>query len=214
MALHVEQLTVNPFSENTYVLIRDGEALIIDPGFYFQAEFAQLERLLQKHEAVPITVLLTHAHVDHIFGVPAVVERWPELKVYRHPDEVDNWNGFEAMAARFGLKTRPLPDQVTALLPQKTFSIGPFTMEIRHVPGHSKGHLVFYFAEEEVLIAGDTLFQGSIGRTDLPGGDFETLENALKTQVYTLPGTVKVFPGHGSPTTIDHEALTNPYVRP
>ncbi len=213
MSFHVESLTVNPFAENTYVIVREGQALIVDPGFFYQAEFDRLLRILETHGAEPVAVLQTHAHIDHILGIPMVRGRWPHIPVYMHPDDLENWRRLSDNAARFGFHIQPIPDVTTPLYPTDAFQIGHFSIDVRLVPGHAPGHLVFYFADQGVLIAGDTLFQGSVGRTDLYRGDFETLAESIQSQIYTLPDATVVYPGHGGATTVGGEAVSNPYVR-
>jgi hydroxyacylglutathione hydrolase len=209
----IETLTVNPFAENTYILIQDGKALIVDPGFFYQAEMDQLHRLLQTHQAKPVAIVLTHAHIDHIIGIPLVQKVWPHLPIYRHIDEKYNWDQLATTAARYGVKVSAIPDTCIDLEPGSNIDIHGFEMEIRHVPGHAPGHLVFYLAQDNALIAGDTLFQGSIGRTDLHQGDFDLLDRSIKQQIYTLPSETIVYPGHGAPTSVADEMYTNPYVR-
>jgi hydroxyacylglutathione hydrolase len=212
--LILHSFTVNPFAENTYVLSKGGNALIVDPGYFYQAEIDRLVRYLDASGLTPVAVLQTHAHIDHIIGIPVVRKLWPELPVYMHPDEKENWRRVPETAARFGFKMDPIPDITTAFDTLGKVDLHGFEMEVRHVPGHAPGHLVFWFEEEGTLIAGDTLFQGSIGRTDLYKGDFEVLEAAIRSQLYTLPETTVVYPGHGAHTTIGEEIISNPFVRP
>jgi len=209
----IESLTVNPFAENTYILIKDKKALLVDPGFFYQAEIDQLHRILDKYQAKPVAIALTHAHIDHIIGIPLILAIWPDLPVYRHPEEKYNWDNLSQTAARFGVKVNDIPDVCIDLYPGSHIDLHGFEMEIRHVPGHAPGHLVFYFSEISSLLAGDTLFQGSIGRTDLYKGDFDILDQAIKEQIYTLPHQTIVYPGHGEPTTVADEMYSNPYVR-
>lgn len=191
-----------------------GRALIVDPGFFYQAEIDRLKLYLEASGLVPVAVLQTHAHIDHILGIPAIRSLWPGLPVYMHPDERENWRRVPETAARFGYKLDPMPDITTDLATLGKTDILGFELEVRHVPGHAPGHLVFWFEPDGVLIAGDTLFQGSIGRTDLYMGDFGTLQAAIRSELYTLPDNTIVYPGHGPHTTIGEEKQTNPYVRP
>jgi hydroxyacylglutathione hydrolase len=195
------------------VLSENGKALIVDPGFFYQAEIDRLVQYMDASDLTPVAVLQTHAHIDHIIGIPAVHTLWPELPVYMHPDEKENWRRVPETAARFGFKMDPIADVTVSLDTLGKVDIHGFEMEVRHVPGHAPGHLVFWFEEEGILIAGDTLFQGSIGRTDLYKGDFEVLASAIRTQLYTLPVNTVVYPGHGAETTIGEEMHSNPYVR-
>jgi glyoxylase-like metal-dependent hydrolase (beta-lactamase superfamily II) len=209
----IESLTVNPFAENTYILIKEKQALLVDPGYYYQAEVDQLLRLLEKHDATPIAIVLTHAHVDHIIGIPLILKIWPSLKVYIHPEEHENWDRLPETAARFGFSIAAIEAERVDLMPQVDYTLGSFCFDIRFVPGHAPGHLVFWFKEEAQLIAGDTLFRESVGRTDLFKGDFPTLASAIRTQLYTLPEKTVVHSGHGPSTTIEYEAEHNPFVR-
>jgi hydroxyacylglutathione hydrolase len=211
--LILHSFTVNPFAENTYVLSKSGKALIVDPGFFYQAETDRLLQYLDASGLTPVAVLQTHAHIDHIIGIPAVLKLWPGIPVYMHPDEKENWRRMPETAARFGFKMDPIPDTTIALETLGKIDLHGFEMEVRHVPGHAPGHLVFWFEEQSTLIAGDTLFQGSVGRTDLYMGDFEVLQAAIRSQLYTLPSDTVVYPGHGSSTTIGEEMHSNPYVR-
>jgi len=211
--LILHSFTVNPFAENTYVLSRSGKALIVDPGFFYQAEIDRLVQYLDASGLTPVAILQTHAHIDHIIGIPSILKLWPELPVYMHPEEKENWRRVPETAAKFGFKMDPIPDVSISLDVLGKVDIHGFEMEIRHVPGHAPGHLVFWFEQDEILIAGDTLFQGSIGRTDLYMGDLEVLAEAIRSQLYTLPVNTVVYPGHGVETTIGEEMHSNPYVR-
>ena len=205
--------TVNPFSENTYVISEGSKALIVDPGYFYEAELDRLTAYLDGIGAKPEAVLQTHAHIDHIIGIPAVLKHWPGIPVYMHPDERENWRRVPETAARFGFKMDPIPDVTTGLDALGKIDLHGFPMEVRHVPGHAPGHLVFWFEDDQVLIAGDTLFRGSIGRTDLYRGDFDTLASSIRSQLYTLPPATVVYSGHGPETTIGDEMVSNPYVR-
>lgn len=218
MITHVQTFTVNPFAENTYVLTKGPEggpteALLIDPGFFYEAEMERLRSYLKAQQATLKAIVLTHAHIDHIVGISRVLSEWPDLPIYRHPEEEENWNRMPSTAAAFGIRLEPLQAQPIALFPASRVPIASFECEVRHVPGHAPGHLVFWFPNDGFVLAGDTLFEGSVGRTDLYRGDFATLEQAIRDQLYTLPDDTVVYPGHGNPTTIGEEAQSNPYVR-
>lgn len=215
---HVQTFTVNPFAENTYVLTKSrqegpNDALLIDPGFFYEAEMERFRAYLAAQHAILKAILLTHAHIDHIVGISRVLSEWPELPIYRHPEEQENWNNMSATAAAFGIRLEPLQAEPIALYPTTRMNIASFECVVRHVPGHAPGHLVFWFPIDKFVLAGDTLFEGSVGRTDLYKGDFATLELAIREQLYTLPDETVVYPGHGNPTTIGQEALQNPFVR-
>ncbi len=202
---------VNPFRENTYVLINGSEALIFDPGFIDANEMNLLIQALDQHQAQPVAVLLTHAHLDHVFGIDMVYNKY-QIPVYLHPDDFVFWNHYATMGEVYGFNLRPFGFQPEPLSPG-IHSFAGVEFDVRFTPGHAPGHLAYYIASEKTVISGDALFHESIGRTDLQFGDFKTLEHSIQTQLYTLPDDTKVLSGHGKPTTIGHEKRHNGFVR-
>lgn len=204
---------VNPFQENTYILYDDSrECVLIDPGCYSVAEQQQIAVFIHQNKLTPTRCLLTHTHLDHIFGCAWVAETYgllPEM----HEGELELYHHAPASAERFGvpfLGALPQP-AVPFLVTNEPISFGNTRLEIRFVPGHSPASICFYCAESGFVIAGDTLFAGSIGRTDLPGGNHNLLLQAIEKQLFTLPDATVVYSGHGSPTTIGREQTSNPY---
>lgn len=212
--LSVAQFTYNPFQENTYLLYDKAtrEAFIVDPGCYTTEEQNDLLQFLKEQKLQPKAILLTHAHIDHVLGLAALQAQYA-VPTYLHPDEAANFAALSSYAPLFGIHdyVHGKTDQV--LQAGDRLSIGDRNLSVRKVPGHAPGHVVFYEESQQILIAGDTLFYESIGRTDLPGGDHETLLQAIREELYTLPDTVKVYPGHGPLTHIGHEKQQNPFVR-
>ena len=212
--LKIVEFTFNPFQENTYLLydMERADLLIIDPGAERNSEQKQLRSFIQQHELKPRSILLTHAHIDHVLGLYDLQQAYG-LPAYMHADELDNFSNLPQYAPLFGV-TSYRPAQVEATLDEsRRIALGSVEIELRKVPGHSPGHLVFYVEEQQLLIGGDTLFYESIGRTDLPGGDHQTLLSAIRSKLYTLPDEVTVYPGHGPQTTIGHEKKNNPFLR-
>lgn len=206
-SLRHDYFPLGPFQCNCSILSRDGRAVIIDPG----AELPRLLTLLETLSLVPEQILLTHAHIDHV-GAVAGLQRQFQIPVSLHPADQPTYDLLPQQAQWTGM---PAPEPFTIDRPFVTGEVLDCLGREMHVlftPGHSPGSVSLYLPEENKVIAGDTLFRGSIGRTDLPGGDYEQLIASIESQLLTLPPSTEVFPGHGGPSTIDHEARTNPFL--
>ena len=212
--MRVHSFSFNPFAENTYVLIdpATGQCAIVDPGCYTPAEQATLRAFITDSGLTPSALLLTHSHIDHVLGLDFVARTW-QLTPQHHPLDQETLRAVPLYAGSYGFAAPHLPDTTTFLTAPGTVTFGDVTLEVRFTPGHAPGHVVFYHEPTRRLIGGDVLFQGSVGRTDLPGGDFATLETSIREQLYTLPDATVVYPGHGPTTTIGQEKRTNPFVR-
>ena len=209
---HVHQLTFGPFAENTYIISdSEGSALIIDPGMYDSQENARMFEYLTSQNLKPTRLLLTHAHLDHVFGVNWFSQQYG-LVAEIHAKEEVVYNSAQAVAMQYGLSMDKLVAPTISLLEGESIAFGNASLELRFVPGHSPGSVCFYNAKEKYVIGGDVLFQGSIGRTDLPGGDFDTLINSIRTQVLSMPDDTIVYSGHGPLTTVGQERISNPYL--
>ncbi len=210
--MKIRYFEVGPFLENTYLLINDNEALLIDPGFSNETEYERFKADLLSFDTELKAIVLTHAHVDHVLGLQRVLKDFP-VQVFLNTNDLFLWNNFGNQAQMFGLNQVGfafIPEE----LPQSgSFTIGTFEFECLYTPGHAPDHTCLYFKSLEFLIAGDTLFRESIGRTDLYKGNFETLEKSIQEKLYTLPSQTKVYPGHGESTTIGHEKEFNPFVK-
>ncbi|HXB03176.1 MAG TPA: MBL fold metallo-hydrolase [Opitutaceae bacterium] len=209
--MHIHLLPAGPIQTNAYLLTEParGEAVLIDaPG----GVWAEVEPILRKEKCRLVELWLTHGHWDHMQGGAEVV-RATGARVRAHAADRPLIETPEVMK-RFMMPGQELePVKVDAWLqPGETLTALGLTFEVRHVPGHCPGNVLFYVQSDSAAFVGDALFAGSVGRTDLPGGDFATLENSIRSQIYTLPDETRVFPGHGPDTTVGEEKRNNPYV--
>ena len=210
--LTVVPFTFNPVQENTYILYNGlKECCIIDPGCYFPEEKAKLEAFISENGLKPVLLLNTHCHLDHVFGNKFVHDTWG-LDLHLHPLEKPLLDFAPQSGQMWQLPFDNYSGPLVYLEPGKNIRLGEDELEVRFTPGHSPGSVSFYCATDHFLISGDVLFRGSVGRTDLPGGDFNTLELSIRTQLYPLPDVTRVYSGHGLATTIGFEKANNPYV--
>jgi hydroxyacylglutathione hydrolase len=198
--------------ENTYVLYDDSlEAVIFDPGCYEKHEQNELLGFIEEENLQVKYLLNTHCHIDHVLGNAFIKTKF-QVPLYIHEKENAVLNSVLAYAPNYGFGGYEVAQPDYYISEDDKIHFGKTVLEIRFVPGHSPGHVVFYHKENGICIAGDTLFQGSIGRTDLPGGDHQTLLSAIKEKLFSLPEETKVYPGHGEMTTIGFEKEYNPFV--
>ncbi len=210
--INVACLTFNPFSENTYVLWDETqECIIIDPGCYDADEETELAEFISNNNLKPIRVVLTHAHIDHVLGNKFVMEKY-DIPLQLHKKEQDGLKQAPIYGTMWGINMVPSPEPSTFLDENDKITFGKSKLDIFFTPGHSSGSISLYSNEDNFVISGDVLFRLSIGRTDLPGGDFDTLITSIKTKLFTLPDGVKVYSGHGEPTTIGYEKQHNPFL--
>ncbi len=210
--LSVKSFTFSPVQENTYLLYNEQkQCCIIDPGCYFPEEREELKTGIEKTGLNPVLLLNTHCHLDHVFGNKYVAETW-DLPLHIHPKERPVLDFAPQSGKMWQLPFDNYDGPLVYLEEGKIIKIGEEELEIRFVPGHSPGSVAFYHAAGGFIIGGDLLFRLSVGRTDLPGGDFETLANSIRTQFYSLPDETKVYSGHGPVTTIGYEKRNNPFV--
>lgn len=210
--MEIKSYTVGPFVENTYLLIQDNEALIVDPGFFDPRELKQCISDMKEEGVIPVAVFLTHAHVDHILGLNRVLSEF-NIPVYLNHSDLHLWNNFPDQVRRFGFQAPGFDFTPEPLTEGEGFTIGSFTFDVLYTPGHSPDHVSLYLPGQKTVIAGDALFRESIGRTDLYKGDMELLAQSIRTKLYTLPDDTNVLPGHGPSTTIGHEKKNNPFVK-
>jgi hydroxyacylglutathione hydrolase len=207
--MEVFRLIFSPIEVNTYVVSdQSGNCAIIDCGCYDRDEFSRLEDLINEKNLKPVLLLNTHCHLDHVFGNRFVLEKYNLSTWCSREDEMNRENAVKD-AVMFGLTMEAPPVPAGFLTDNQTVSFGTIGFSVLHVPGHTRGSLAFYNKENKVVFTGDALFAGSIGRTDLPGGDYETLLRSITTKLFTLPGDTIVYPGHGEKTTIQTEMRTN-----
>jgi glyoxylase-like metal-dependent hydrolase (beta-lactamase superfamily II) len=211
--LTVQAFTFNPVQENTYVVYNEKrQCCIIDPGCYFASEEQELKDFIEKNSLQPIYLLNTHCHLDHIFG-NRFVARTFGLLLYLNKLEKPVLDHGPASGQLWQLPFDNYEGELIFLEEGDTVRIGDDELQVLFTPGHSPGSISFYCKDEKFLISGDVLFRGSVGRTDLPGGDFAILEESIKTRLYTLPADTIVYPGHGDSTAIGDEMKTNPFVK-
>jgi hydroxyacylglutathione hydrolase len=211
--LRVKSFTFSPVQENTYVLYNEqGQCCIIDPGCYFPKEREELKTGIQKTGLDPVLLLNTHCHLDHVFGNKFVHDTWG-LSLHLHPNEKPLLDHAPQYGEMWQLPFDNYEGPLVYLKEGNIIKIGEEELDIRFVPGHSPGSIAFYHEAGAFIIGGDALFNMSIGRTDLPGGDFDTLVNSIQTQFFSLPDETKVYSGHGPVTTIGFEKQNNPYVK-
>jgi len=203
----VEMLEVGPFMENTYVVgcEETKEAVVIDPG----AEPERILAAIEKHKLNVTRIINTHAHIDHIGAVEAI-RKAKNAKFLLHETEAPFVAGYDQQCSFFGVRFGDKPVIDDFLKEGETIVVGNLKAEVLLTPGHSPGGLCFNFGE--CVFVGDTLFAGSIGRTDLPGGSYEMLIDNIKKKLLTLPSNTKVYCGHGPATTIGREKETNPFL--
>lgn len=209
----IQSFTFNPFGENTYVLSDEtGEAVIIDPGCYNREELGELADYVADNNLKPVSIINTHAHIDHVLGVAAVKRKY-DIPFYLHKLDEPLLLAVKTYASNYGFAGFDEPSIDGYLEEGKSYTFGNTTLEILFVPGHAPGHVAFFNRDEKFVVGGDVLFRQSIGRTDLPGGNFETLIESIRTKLFTLPDDVTVYAGHMQPTTIGFEKRNNPFLK-
>lgn len=209
--MQVHTFVFNPLQENTYVLFDETrECVIIDPGCYEGHEQQELSAFIQAQQLKVSLVLNTHCHVDHVLGNYFVKEKY-KTRLLIPVHEKATLLAVKAYAPSYGLYQYQETEPDGFLDETDVIRFGNQQLGVLYVPGHSPGHIAFYHEKEKTVMAGDVLFYNSIGRTDLPGGDFNTLINSIHHQLFTLPDDVKVYPGHGPATTIGFEKRSNPF---
>jgi glyoxylase-like metal-dependent hydrolase (beta-lactamase superfamily II) len=210
--IKIKTFVFNPFQENTYLLYDEtGEAVIIDPGCYSKQEEESLLDFIVENNIKPEQLLNTHSHIDHILGNRFVAEQF-NLKLQSHKEDEFLIQRAKEQGLAFGIKIENPPLPGNYLDEEMKIKFGNSELEIIHAPGHSPGSLVFYNRKEKFMIVGDVLFNQSIGRTDLPGGSYEILVRSIVQKLFPLGDDMEVYSGHGSPTTIGQERISNPFL--
>ncbi len=208
--LDIKTLVLSPFQTNCYLLTdsKSKTTVVIDPA----GDGENIIKTAELGGGKIKEIWLTHAHFDHLGGMVELCSHLtPAPKIALHADDIPIWE-HEGTAPLFGLHMDVGPKPDMWITHGQKLYVGEFEFEVRHAPGHTPGHVVYYCATEAIMFCGDVIFQGSIGRTDLPGSDFNTLIASIKTQILTLPDETRLFPGHGQETTGGEEKRYNPFL--
>ena len=210
--LQIKVLTFNAVQENTYVLYNEfKECIIVDPGCYSDEEKEALKDFIEKNGLQPKMLINTHCHLDHVFGNKYVAEAY-QLTLQIHKNEEEMLQMAPASGLMFNLPFDNYTGRLIFLKEDDIISLRDDALKVIEAPGHSPGSICFYCEKQKFIIGGDVLFYQSIGRTDLPGGNHESLIKNIKEKLFLLPDDVKVYPGHGPATTIGDEKKYNPYL--
>lgn len=208
----VVSFTFNPFQENTYIVYdTTKECVIFDPGCSNESEKRELTQFIEVNELKPVRLINTHCHIDHILGNAFVASKW-NLPLEIHQGELVLLENTPKVAAYYGMEyPEPSPAPGRYIEEEEVISFGDTQLRAILTPGHSPASLSFLCEKDQFLIAGDVLFLGSIGRTDLPGGDHQTLLDSISQKLFPLGDAIKVYPGHGPATSIGYERQNNPF---
>ena len=211
--MKVKSFTFNQFQENTFVVYDNTkECLIIDPGCYSENERTELRTFIMSEGLKPVKLINTHCHIDHVLGNKFVSELW-DLELYIHKEDLPVLENVKDISGFFGFENYERSPSPKHFLAQgDTLNFGDSSFDILFTPGHAPGHICLLSKKEGFIIAGDVLFNGSIGRTDLPGGDYDTLIESIKTKLLPLDENTIVYCGHGPSTSIGKEKMSNPFL--
>ena len=214
--LKVRQFVFSNFEENTYLVVdsETNKGALIDPGMLTPSERTVLDHFIEQNSIELTQIILTHAHLDHCFGADYVKTKYG-VPVKAHSADIPLAQNLPFQAMRFGMGSW-FKNGVTVDIPLRDgdiIEIGKSELSVLHVPGHSPGGIVLYDKADGIAFVGDSIFHGSIGRTDLEGGDFDTLVSAIKSKILTLPPDTILYSGHGEHTTVEKEAKSNPFLK-
>ena len=210
--LKIKSFTFNPYQENTYLIFDDSkEAVVIDPGNYEAYENELISKFIDENKLQLKKIILTHCHIDHCLGNKYLNEKYgAELLIPF--DERDLYKNVENIATLFGFANYSHLDENEYLKEKDKIEFGDIKLDVLFLPGHSPGHLAFNYKKENICFSGDVLFYNSIGRTDLPGGDYDTLINSIKNKLFLLNPDTIIYSGHGPKTILKNEMKNNPFL--
>jgi len=213
--LRVVPFTFNAFGENTYLLIDEATraTALVDPGMYERAEQEQLRRYVAANQLAVQYILLTHAHIDHVLGNAFALRTYPGTPLLLHAQDWPTLRAVASYAGPYGFAQYEPTEPTGELVPGQVIELGESRLQVRFAPGHAPGHVVLYDEAGGQVIGGDVLFKGSIGRTDLPGGNHQQLIQSIERELLTLPDATVVYPGHGPATTVGAERRSNPFLQ-
>ncbi len=210
--MEIKRIIFSPFEVNTYIIYdKSKDCVIIDPACNNKQEQNYLLKFLEENRLKPVKLLNTHCHLDHVFGNKFVSDSF-NLETEAHKEEEFNINNATNAAKLYGIQMDAPPPIKVFTGEGDSIKFGYSELKILHVPGHTAGSLSFISEEDNFAVVGDVLFKGSIGRTDLPGGDYDTLISNIKTKLFNLPDDMAIYPGHGGETSIGFEKRYNPFV--
>lgn len=210
--LKIDCLTFNPFQENTYILYDETkDCIIIDPGCYDYEEKQELKNFIENKQLKPVRLLNTHCHIDHVLGNKFIADTY-KLQLELHLMEIPLLRAVTAYGPQYGIYPEAVPEPTLLIKEGTIIKFGNTSLKVILTPGHSPGSLCFYCEADKKIVSGDVLFQMSIGRSDLPGGDYNQLIKSIKENLFDLPDDVTVYPGHGPTTTIGFEKKNNPFL--
>ena len=204
----IEMLTVGPFQENCYIIGDEGVGALIDPG----DEASRIAMAVEQTNLEIGSIIVTHAHIDHVGAVAALVDEY-SCPVLMHADAEPMLKQLPTQAMMMGLKFGKVPRVDRHVEDEEVLEVGDLRLRSLYTPGHAPGHLAFYVEDESLVISGDALFAGSVGRVDLPGGSMEVLIRSIEERLLTLPDETRVYPGHGPQTTISNERTSNQFLQ-
>jgi hydroxyacylglutathione hydrolase len=211
--MKIFKLIFSPIEVNTYILVDDsGAGAILDCGCYDKLESEELATFIKDNNIKPVLLLNTHCHLDHVFGNKFILEKYG-LRTFSCESDEMNRKDASQHALLFGLTMDEPPEPAGFISDNQIVAFGTTELVALHVPGHTSGSLAFYSEKNNCVFTGDALFAGSIGRTDLQGGDYDTLIESIKCKLFVLPPSTVVYPGHGNETTIGREMKTNPFFK-
>lgn len=210
--IQIKKFTFNPIQENTYVLYDEtGECIIVDAGCFFDYEQQELDQFIQEKQLKPVKLVNTHCHFDHILGINYCRSKY-NIPFYAHQEDAFLVDAITEHGDRFGVPVEPVDPADHFLTEGQPVVFGNSSLEVIHVPGHAPGHVVLHQPDQQFMLVGDVLFYGSIGRTDLPKGNFEQLVGNIKNKLFIFPNETVVYSGHGPETSIGFEKKSNPFL--
>ncbi len=210
--LTIKTFAFNPIQTNTFIVHDETkECVIIDAAFYYKEEEEEFNAYILHEKLKPVRMINTHGHFDHILGIVPASKRY-EIQAEVNPEDAELVKNAESHSVMFGVKRNEWPVITKFLNEEDQIIFGNTFFTVIHTPGHTPGCICFYHPQEKVIFTGDTLFAGSVGRTDLPGGNYDSLMNSIKNKLLVLDDSVRVFCGHGSATTIGFEKTHNPFL--
>lgn len=209
--IQVKKFTFNPFQENSYILYDNTkECIVVDPGCFNASEEEEIVHFIEENKLTPTQLINTHAHIDHVLGNSFICRKF-NIGLYLYSSEIPMLEMAKRSSEVYGIPYNPSPEPSGFLEEGDQITFGESTLNIIFVPGHAPDHIALLNQEQKILIGGDILFKGSIGRTDLPGGNHNQLISGIREKIFTLDEDIVIYSGHGSETTIGEEKRTNPF---